>query len=113
MRITSVVGGQLEKDRSNSPEDSFSRSTVTYVIKGDEKTFSVLYPLFFEDRAVGEGLVNADESIQEMIGLCFFELFPERKRLYVSDEAEFLEALKKMDNVRIQEKLNEINTKSQ
>ncbi|MCA0985841.1 hypothetical protein [Guptibacillus algicola] len=109
MQITNIAGGQLEKDRSNSPEDSFSRCTVSYEAEGDEKHFSVLYPLIFEDKAKDEGLFTADEPVREMIAVCFFERYPKRKRVYVSDEAEFLEALKSMDKERIVSKLNEIN----
>lgn len=112
MRMTNVTGGQLEKDRSNSPEDSFSRCTVTYEANGDEKHFSVLYPLIFEDKAKDEGLFTSDEPVPEMIAVCFFERYPERKRVYVSDEAEFLEALRAMDKEQIVSKLNEINRNS-
>lgn len=110
MRITNVTGEQLEKDRSNSPEDSFARATVTYEVKGKEKTFSVLYPIFFQQRAIDEGLVGEETSIHEVIAMSFFEKYPDRKRVYISEEAEFLACLKETDTERLHAKLNELKT---
>lgn len=110
MRITNVVGGQLEKDRSNSPEDSFARATVTYEVKGMSKTFSVLYPIFFQQRAIEEGFVDDDTSLHEIIAMSFFEKYPNRKRLYISEEPEFLACLKESDQESLQAKLNELKT---
>ncbi|WP_347549796.1 hypothetical protein ABFG93_20210 [Pseudalkalibacillus hwajinpoensis] len=97
MRVTNVAFEQLEKERSNSPEDSFVRSTVTYEQNGKMKTFHVLYPVIFAERAIEEGVWSRESTIHEAVALNLLPQYPGRKRLYLSGESEFLSSLKEAD----------------
>ncbi|WP_270179109.1 hypothetical protein [Alkalihalobacillus sp. CinArs1] len=111
MQIKQIVGGELEKERSNSPEDAFSRMTVTYESNGAEKNFSVLYPTVFESKVIEEEILGGESFLKEKIALCFFERYPERKRLYISDADEFIDVIKSSDLEGIQSSLNRIKQK--
>ena len=66
MRLINIAYEHLEKERSNSPEDSFVRSSVTYEEAGIQKTFYVLYPAIFATRASEEGVWTADSPVDEV-----------------------------------------------
>ncbi|WP_462412509.1 hypothetical protein [Neobacillus sp. Marseille-QA0830] len=48
MLIKQCKGYELEKEKSNTSEDFFNRSEVTYLENGKERTLHVLYVRYFE-----------------------------------------------------------------
>ncbi len=48
MDVCRLYGEELQKSRSNTFEDYFNRSEVTYRDGGEERTLSVLYLRYFE-----------------------------------------------------------------
>ncbi|MBN8208045.1 hypothetical protein JI666_04740 [Bacillus sp. NTK071] len=108
MRLTHIAYEQLEKERSNSPEDSFVRSSVTYEEAGNQKTFYVLYPAIFALRAKEVGVWIAESPVHEVVALNLLPSYTGRKRLYISDESEFLLALEKADLSKLLEIVQEV-----
>ncbi|CAH0345599.1 hypothetical protein [Bacillus sp. CECT 9360] len=51
MIIKDCRGYELEKAQSNTPEDFFNQSEVTYIEDGEEKTLHVLYVRYFDEFA--------------------------------------------------------------
>ncbi|MDR4948453.1 hypothetical protein [Neobacillus cucumis] len=49
MLIKECKGYELEKEKSNTSEDFFNRSEVTFVEDGQEKTLHVLYVRYFDE----------------------------------------------------------------
>ncbi|MFK3958664.1 hypothetical protein [Guptibacillus hwajinpoensis] len=109
MRLTHVAFEELQKDRANSPEDSFVRSTITYEENGKVKRFHVLYPGVFAETAIKE-FWNYETPIHEAIALNLLSSYPNRKRLYISSENEFLDPLKKADLQELLTIIHEIKT---
>lgn len=103
MKIIDVTYEHLKKERSNSPEDSFVRSTATYVQDGNEKKFHVLYPAVFGENAVAKGIWEYEAPLHEAIALILISSYPGRKRLYINSEDDFFSILEKTD-------LHELNT---
>lgn len=93
MKIIDVTYEHLNKERSNSPEDSFVRSTVTYVQDGNQKEFHVLYPAIFGEAAKAKGLWEYEVALHEAIALNLISSYPGRKRLYLNSEDDFLNSL--------------------
>ncbi|WP_226657329.1 hypothetical protein [Pseudalkalibacillus hwajinpoensis] len=95
MKIIDVTYEHLEKERSNSPEDSFVRSTVTYIHDGNEKKFHVLYPAIFSETAEAKGIWEYEVPLHEAIALNLLSSYPGRKRLYINSEDDFFSTLEK------------------
>ena len=95
MKIIDVTYEHLTKERSNSPEDSFVRSTATYVQDGNEKKFHVLYPAIFGEVAETKGIWEYDVPLHEAIALNLLPSYLGRKRLYINREADFFSMLEK------------------
>jgi hypothetical protein len=95
MKVVDVTYEHLKKERSNSPEDSFVRSTVTYVQDGNKKRFHVLYPAIFGEKALARGIWDYDLPLQEAVALNLLSFYPGRKRLYINSEEEFFHQLDK------------------
>ncbi|PFG13678.1 hypothetical protein [Bacillus sp. es.036] len=108
MKVVDVTYEHLKKERSNSPEDSFVRSTVTYVQDGNEKRFHVLYPAIFGETAKAKGIWGYDLPLQEAVALNFLSFYPGRKRLYINTEEEFFRLLDKSDLSQLYASLAEI-----
>ncbi|MBM7651493.1 hypothetical protein [Neobacillus cucumis] len=49
MLIKECKGYELEKEKSNTSEDFFNRSEVTFVEDGQERTLHVLYVRYFDE----------------------------------------------------------------
>lgn len=49
MKIIQCQGYELEKEKSNTSEDFFNRSEVTFIDNGEEKTLHVLYVRYFDE----------------------------------------------------------------
>ena len=47
--IKDCIGYELEKEKSNTSEDFFNRSELTFVEDGEERTLHVLYVRYFEE----------------------------------------------------------------
>ncbi|MCA0990837.1 hypothetical protein [Pseudalkalibacillus hwajinpoensis] len=108
MKVVDVTYEHLKKERSNSPEDSFVRSTVTYVQDGTKKRFHVLYPAIFGETAKAKGIWGYDLPLQEAVALSFLSFYPGRKRLYMNTEEEFFRLLDKSDLSQLYASLIEI-----
>ena len=111
MIVTGISYEHLEKERSNSPEDSFVRSSVTYEESGEEKVFHVLYPVVFAERATEDGIWTSESPVQEVVALNLLPLYPGRKRLYISEESEFRQPLQTADLSQLLSMVQDIKSK--
>jgi hypothetical protein len=99
--IKACKGFELEKEKSNTSEDFFNRSEVTFSEDGEEKTLHVLYLRYFDEFfqeftpyqqepiiVQGENVV----SFKDIVALVCLLKNPglrERKRLYINSKQEF------------------------
>jgi hypothetical protein len=109
MFIRHCSGYELEKEKSNTSEDFFNRSEVTYTTEGEEKTLYVLYLRYF-DEMVGTftpfqqdpiyKVGTRDVYFKDLIALACLLKNPElrnRKRVYINTEKEFASILQGLD----------------
>ncbi|QFK71859.1 hypothetical protein F7984_11770 [Pradoshia sp. D12] len=119
MKILSCIGYELEKEKPNSPEDFFNRSTVTYKQNGKIKEFQVIYLRYFEEVLLeqeGEWVSEVQElltgyTLKDIIALlCLLQNshFHARKRVYINSEAIFLTIFKDLPYAQIKEILNKM-----
>jgi hypothetical protein len=100
--IQSIAGEELEKSKSNSPEDFFTRSSVTFIAgKEQEKTLSVLYLRFFEEKLSDLTPFDSDplfdvngrtihfREIVALVSLMNQPKFQDRHRIYINEEEDF------------------------
>lgn len=101
MIIKHCSGFELEKEKSNTSEDFFNRSEITFEDDGKEKTLYVLYVRYFEDLmkeftpfqsnpifTVG----SREVALKDLVALiCLLKNpgFRHRKRVYINSQAEF------------------------
>ncbi|MGJ3204037.1 hypothetical protein [Geobacillus thermoleovorans] len=100
MNICRLHGEELQKSQSNTFEDYFNRSEVTYRDGGEERTLSVLYLRHFETALLellpyeGDPLfaVNGrDIYLRDIVALvCLWKNmeYRQRRRVYIHDEGE-------------------------
>lgn len=101
MLIKSCEGYELEKAKSNTSEDFFNRSSITFVDEGEERTLHVLYIRYF-DEVFNEftpyqdnPLFKAgdrDVTFKDIVALvCLIKNpgFRNRKRVYINTQEEF------------------------
>ncbi|MFD3446165.1 hypothetical protein ACFDTO_16345 [Microbacteriaceae bacterium 4G12] len=100
MIIQSYNGYELVKAQSNTSEDYFNRSEVTYTHNGEEKTLHVLYIRYFEEQLAqftpftGNPVFQVGERdilFREMLALACLLKNPEfanRKRIYMNTQEE-------------------------
>ena len=101
MLIKECKGFELEKEKSNTSEDFFNRSEVTFVEDGEEKTLHVLYVRYF-DQIISEFTPYQQDPIivQEGIEVDFKDIVAlvcllknpglrSRKRLYINSKQDF------------------------
>ncbi|NNU84057.1 hypothetical protein ETC05_09405 [Geobacillus sp. BMUD] len=100
MNVCRLYGEELQKSQSNTFEDYFNRSEVTYRDGGEERTLSVLYLRHFEGALLdllpyeSDPLFTAngrDIHLRDIIALvCLWKnpLYRQRKRVYIHDEEE-------------------------
>ncbi len=126
MIITSIAGKELEKSKSNSPEEFFNRSEVTFLDGKSEKTLTVLYVRYFDEKISEFSSFKTEElfevegrliHLREAVALLALQAYPEyakRHRVYINDEVQFAslfkgkepEALKKMvKNIMVEGRL--------
>ena len=101
MLIKECKGIELEKEKSNTSEDFFNRSEVTYIEDGQEKTLHVLYVRYFDEifheftPYKQDPIITLDEievSFKEIVALVCLLKNPglrSRKRLYINSKYEF------------------------
>ena len=101
MLITECKGYELEKEKSNTSEDFFNRSELTFVEDGYEKTLHVLYVRYFDEifsefTPFNEDPIFAQDGVEvnfkDIVALVCLLKKPElrgRKRLYINSKQEF------------------------
>ncbi|MBU8879176.1 hypothetical protein BGM26_09290 [Bacillus sp. FJAT-29790] len=101
MLIKHCKGYELEKAQSNTSEDFFNRSEITFEEDGQEKTLHVLYVRFFDDLVheftpfeknplftAGSREVDL-KDIAALVCLLKNPGFRHRKRVYINSKAEY------------------------
>ena len=118
MNILKCIGYELEKEKSNSPEDYFTRSIVTYKQNGKIKEFQVIYIRYFEEVLLGQEEVMSgvkvlltDYTLKDIVALLYLLQNPryqERKRVYINSEQVFLQVFENASIAQVKEILNKI-----
>jgi hypothetical protein len=115
MFIKQCSGYELEKEKSNTSEDFFNRSEVTFVEDGTEKTLHVLYVRYFdeliskltpfEQDPIFSGS-SREVTFKEIVALACLLKNPgyrHRKRVYINSENEFAEVFENFNFVKLAE----------
>lgn len=101
MLIKQCNGYELEKEQSNTSEDFFNRSEITFEEGGEERTLHVLYVRYFEDLMNGFmpfesnpifAAGSRDIELKDIVALVCLLKKPEfrhRKRVYINSQVEF------------------------
>ncbi|MDR7236967.1 MULTISPECIES: hypothetical protein [Neobacillus] len=101
MLIKDCKGIELEKEKSNTSEDFFNRSEVTFVEDGVEKTLHILYVRYFDEIRheftpyeqdpifVQQGHETTFKDIVGLVCLLKNPGLRSRKRLYINSKQEF------------------------
>ncbi|WP_408006581.1 hypothetical protein ACJROX_17995 [Pseudalkalibacillus sp. A8] len=109
MIITSITGKELEKSKSNSPEEFFNRSEVTFLDGKNEKTLAVLYVRYFDEKISEFSSFETEElfevegrliHLREIVALLALKAHPEyakRHRVYINDEVQFASLFKAIE----------------
>jgi len=114
MLIKECKGYELEKEKSNTSEDFFNRSEITFEDNGQDKTFHVLYVRYFEELAneftpfASNPLFKAgsrDVELKDIAALVCLIKNPEfrhRKRVYINSKNEFASYFQDIDFSKIE-----------
>ncbi len=110
MMIHSISGEELEKSKSNSPEEFFTRSEVTFSDEnGKSKTLAVLYVRFFDEKMSewspfeSDPIFKVDDKsfhMRDVIALIALHKNPEfqhRHRVYINEEEAFAALFEGLD----------------
>ncbi|MBI0576205.1 hypothetical protein IEC97_02430 [Neobacillus cucumis] len=97
MLINQSGGYELEKEKSNTSEDFFNRSEVTFVDEGEEKTLHVLYLRYFDEMfneftPYQQDPIFDEVEFKEIVALvCLIKNLGlrHRKRVYINSKHEF------------------------
>lgn len=101
MLIKECKGYELEKEKSNTSEDFFNRSEITFMEDGTEKTLHVLYVRYFDSIFqeftpfkqdpifAQDGLEVSFKDIVALVCLLKNPGLRGRKRLYINSKQEF------------------------
>ncbi|MBT2693306.1 hypothetical protein [Bacillus sp. ISL-55] len=123
MLIKQCIGHELEKEKSNTSEDFFNRSEVTFVEDGKEKTLHVLYVRYFDELA---GSITPFEQdpifkagskevyMRDLVALAALLKNPgyrHRKRVYINQQREFADIFKGLDYSKLPEVFEGIEQK--
>ncbi|WP_108672305.1 hypothetical protein [Peribacillus acanthi] len=121
MLLKLCKGYELEKEKSNTSEDFFNRSEVTYIEDGEEKTLHVLYVRYFDEHISTYTPFNQDpvftvnESpvfFKDLVALACLIKFPgyrNRKRVYISSQREFESHFQGIELERFEEIFKSLN----
>ncbi|AGT32604.1 hypothetical protein M493_11780 [Geobacillus genomosp. 3] len=119
MDVCRLYGEELQKSQSNTFEDYFNRSEVTYRDGGEERTLSVLYLRHFETALFdllpyeGDPLFTAagrDIHLREIVALvCLWKnpAYRQRRRVYIRDEGELCRYFAAVDAKTLQALVSE------
>lgn len=121
MEIKKCWGYELEKEKSNTSEDFFNRSEITYTEDGTEKTLHVLYVRYFDeifpeftpfkqDPVFTAG--EKDVYFKDIVALVCLLKNPglrQRKRLYLSSQQEFASYFKDIHFEKLSEVFQALN----
>ncbi|AYA78572.1 hypothetical protein DOE78_16365 [Bacillus sp. Y1] len=122
MLIKSCVGYELEKEKSNTSEDFFNRSEVTFVEENTEKTLAVLYVRYFEEKLneftpflenpifQEDGLEVHLMDIVALVLLIKNPGFRHRKRVYINNQNEFAAYFQDIDLDKIIEVVKKVKS---
>lgn len=120
--IKSCVGYELEKEKSNTSEDFFNRSEVTFVEENTEKTLAVLYVRFFEEKLYEFTPFSENPIFQEnglevhlmdivaLVLLIKNPGFRHRKRVYINNQLEFAAYFQDIDLDKIIEVVKKVKS---
>lgn len=109
MFIKSCSGYELEKEKSNTSEDFFNRSEVTFTENGEEKTLNVLYIRYFDEKMSEftpfeqEPVFQTDSqtiNFKDIVAICCLIKNPglrHRKRIYINSQNEFASYFQDID----------------
>ncbi|MED3314725.1 hypothetical protein COF07_12420 [Bacillus wiedmannii] len=121
MIIIGYAGYELEKAKSNTSEDFFNRSEVTYILNNKERTFSVLYVRYFEEVLQeitpfeGNPVCKVEEQdiyLRDIVAICCLLKENEhrmQKRLYLNNIEAFQQYFDEGTVVKVQEILAELH----
>jgi hypothetical protein len=115
LQIIGCNGYELEKEKSNTPEDLFNRSEITFLEDGKEKTLHVLYVRYFEQifqeftpyqqdpifDVGGNGVYFKD--IVALVCLLKNPGLRQRKRIYLNSKQEFASYFQGIDFTKLPE----------
>lgn len=111
MLINQCGGYELEKEKSNTSEDFFNRSEVTFVDDGEEKTLHVLYVRYFEEffnefTPYEQDPIFDDVEFKDIVALVCLIKNPglrHRKRVYINSRHEFAAFFQDIDFKKLPE----------
>ncbi|AZU63201.1 hypothetical protein [Neobacillus mesonae] len=115
MLIKECKGYELEKAKSNTSEDFFNRSELTFVEDGVEKTLHVLYVRYFEEIFPEFTPFNQDPvfaqdgyevNFKDIVALVCLLKNPGlrgRKRIYINSKHEFAAYFQDVNFVKLPE----------
>ena len=123
MLIKECNGYELEKEKSNTSEDFFNRSEVTFEEEGQEKTVHVLYVRYFDTlfseftpfetnpvfHAGGREVYFKD--IVALVCLLKNPGLRHRKRIYINSQTDFASYFKGIDFSKIPEVFEQLENK--
>ncbi|MED3562960.1 hypothetical protein [Bacillus xiapuensis] len=109
--INQCGGYELEKEKSNTSEDFFNRSEVTFVDDGEEKTLHVLYVRYFEEffnefTPYEQDPIFDDVEFKDIVALVCLIKNPglrHRKRVYINSRHEFAAFFQDIDFKKLPE----------
>jgi hypothetical protein len=113
--IKDCIGYELEKEKSNTSEDFFNRSEVTFIEDSEEKTLHVLYVRYFEEffqefTPYQQNPIITKDNIQvtfkDIVALVCLIKNPglrNRKRLYINSKQEFASYFQDIDFEKLPE----------
>lgn len=115
MLIKECIGYELEKEKSNTSEDFFNRSEVTFFEDSEEKTLHVLYVRYFEEffsefTPYQQNPIFTKDNIQvtfkDIVALVSLIKNPglrNRKRLYINSKQELASYFQDVDFEKLPE----------
>ena len=123
MLIKQCVGYELEKEKSNTSEDFFNRSEVTFVEDGKEKTLHVLYVRYFDELIGSITPYEVDPvfkagsrgvNLRDLVAITALLKNPgyrHRKRVYINVQKEFADIFTGLDFSKLPEIFESIEQK--
>lgn len=125
MKVTAIASEELEKSKSNSPEEFFSRSDVTFEDEGKQKTLSVLYVRYFDDQVLEQTSIQSNPVfevsgkemyIRDLVALLALKKNPEyrkRHRVYINEEDQLLSLFENIEQSVIENMVKQIHEHGQ